>query len=144
MTPFAYAHVKRRIASVMLVFWLFTLGAGWANACILQERSTHLHADSAAQAGASTVSAGYVGALADHGGDSPSGKAPCLKACDDSSQSLIKWSSGIALLDLSMAPPTVLAWSVSAVALDSARTGHIGHPPRAGIPLRTRYSRLTL
>lgn len=144
MPPFAYSRIKRRIASVMLVFWLFALGAGWANACILQERGTHLHPDETAHAGTSTASAGHVGVLGDHEADSSSGKAPCLKACDDSSKSLVKWSSGISLIDLTMAPPTVLAWSVSEVALDSARTGHVEHRPRAGLPMRTRYSRLAL
>lgn len=142
MTPFANSRIKRRIASVMVVFWLFALGAGWANACLLQERNTHQHADVESHVGMPTVSTGHVGILGDHEADSAPGKAPCLKVCDESSQSVVKWSSGIDLLN--MASPSIVAWSVFVTAFDSPRRGHVERPARAGLPLRTRYSRLAL
>ena len=76
MTSFTNTSIKRRIASVMLVFWLFALGAGWANACILQERGTHLHPAATAHTGTPTVSAGQVGVLDDHEADTSPGNAP--------------------------------------------------------------------
>ncbi|MEO5732409.1 MAG: hypothetical protein ABIQ87_01810 [Rubrivivax sp.] len=142
MTPFANSRIKRRIAPVMVVFWLFALGAGWANACLLQERNAHQHADVESHVGTPIVSAGHVGALGDHEADPAPGKAPCLKVCDESSQSLVKWPSALELPNL--APPTVVAWSVSVAALDSPRPGHVERRARAGLPLRTRYSRLAL
>lgn len=143
MTLFASSRIKRRIASVMLVFWPFALGAAWANACSLQERGTHLHPDAAAHAETPAVSAGHVGVLDDHDTDSP-GKAACLKACDDGSQSIVKWQASFGLLDLAMVPPTWMAWTPRAIELDAPRTTHVEHPARAVLPLRTRYSRLAL
>ncbi len=144
MTLFANSSIKRRIASVMLVFWPFALGAAWANACSLQERATHLHPDAAAHAGIPTVSAGHVEGLHDHGAASSPEKAACLKACDDGSQSIVKWQASSDRLDLAMVPPTWMAWTPKVAALDAPRIVHFEHPARAGLPLRTRYSRLAL
>lgn len=144
MTAFTKARRKRRIASVMLVFWLFALGAGWANACVLQARGTHGHSADAVAAGAPMVSPGHVGVVDDHSADSSPGKAPCLKVCDDSTESLVKWQSGIDLPDLAMLPPVALPWPMSVAALDAPQAARIEHPARAGLPLRTRYSRLAL
>ncbi len=144
MTPFTNSGFKRRIASLMLVFWLFALGAGWANACALQDRGTHVHSDAQVAAGAPTVSPGHVGVVDDHTVDSSPGKAPCLKMCDDSSQSLVKWQSGIDLLGLAMLPPTAMQWSGSVAGLDTLETARIERPACADLPLRTRYSRLAL
>ena len=144
MTLFTNSSIKRRIASVMLVFWLFALGSAWANACVLQERGTHSHPDATAHAGTHSVSAGHVGVLDDHGASSSPGKAPCLKVCDDSSQSLVKWQSGIDLLNLAIAPPAAMTWSAPVdafVAPRPAKTERFAHAER---PLRTRFSRLTL
>ncbi len=143
MMLFANSRIKRRIASVMLVFWLFALDAAWANACNLQERGTHLHPDVAAHAGTPTVSAGHVVVLDDHGADSSPGKAACLKACDDGSQSIVKWQASFDRLDLAMVPPTWMAWTPTIIALDAPRITRV-EPARAGLPLRTRYSRLAL
>lgn len=144
MTLFANSRIKRRIASVMLGFWLFSLGAAWANACSLQERGTHLHQDAAAHAGTPTVSVGHVEILDDHRPNSSPGEAACLKACDDGSQSIVKWQASFDRLDLAMVPPTWMAWTPKVAALDAPRIVHFEHPARAGLPLRTRYSRLAL
>ena len=144
MTPFTNARRKRRITSVMLAFWLFALGVGWAHACVLQERGTHLHTAAAVAAGAPAVSAGHVGVVDDHSADSSLANAPCLKACDDSSQGLVKWPSGMDLPDLAMLPPPAMAWSASVASLDALQAARVEHPARAALPLRTRYSRLAL
>ena len=144
MALFKYAPSKRRIASVMLVFWLFALGAAWANACTLQERGTHVHTATAVAAGAPAVSAGHVGVVDDHSTDSSPGQAPCLKVCEDTSQSLVKWPSGIDLPALAMQAPITLTWSALVSALDAPQPAPIRHSSRAGPPLRTLYSRLAL
>ena len=92
MSRFAPAHLKRRMAGAMLVFWLFALGAGWANACVLQARMTHLHPAGAATE-AATVAAGHVGASFDHADDLSAGQGPCLKDCDERSRSVVKSAS---------------------------------------------------
>lgn len=144
MTLFTNSRIQRRIVSVTLVFWLLALGAAWANACSLQERGTHLHPDTVAHAGTPTVSAGHVGVLDDHDAESSPGKAACLKACDDGSQSIVKGQAGLDLLELAMVPPTWMAWTPKVIALDASRTTHVKYSARAGQPLRTRYSRLAL
>ncbi|MEO7850806.1 MAG: hypothetical protein ABIR94_00955 [Rubrivivax sp.] len=144
MTHVTNPHIKRRIASVMLVFWLFALGAGWANACVLQERGTHAHSAEVVATGAPEVSAGHVGVVDDHIAGSSPGKASCLKVCDDSSRSLVKWQSGVDLPDLAVLPPAVMRWSALVSAPDAPQPAGIEHPARAGLPLRTIYSRLAL
>lgn len=144
MTLFANSRITRRIASVMLVFWLFALGAAWANACSLQKRGAHMHPDSAAHAGTPTVSAGHAGFLDDPGAGPSLGKAACLKACDDGAQSIVKGQGSLDLLDLAMVPPAWIARTPKVAGLDAARIANFEHPARAGPPLRTRYSRLAL
>lgn len=144
MTLFANSRITRRIASVMMVFWLFALGAAWANACGLQERGPHLHPDAAAHPGTPTFSARHVEVPDDHGADSSPEKAACLKACDDGSQSIVKWQASFDRLDLAMVPPTWMAWTSKVAALNGPSIVHFEIPARAGLPLRTRYSRLAL
>jgi hypothetical protein len=140
MTRFTNADFKHRIASVMLMFWLFALSAGWANACILQDRGTHLHTS-----GASTnVSPGHVGAVSDLDENHAPGNAPCLKVCDDSSQGLVKWKSDVDLSDLTMLQPAAMRWPALVGALDAPLAARIEFPARADLPLRIRYSRLAL
>lgn len=144
MTLFRNSRSKRSLAATMLVFWLFALGAAWANACPLQDRWTHLDAASAAVAATPAAALGQVGVLDHHPADHSSGKAPCLKACDERSQSIVKWQSSIDLLDLAMAAPTGIAWTATNAVLDAARPARVEHPARAYLPVRTRYSRLAL
>ncbi|MEP7282480.1 MAG: hypothetical protein ABI696_10925 [Rubrivivax sp.] len=144
MTLFTNARSKRRIASVMLVFWLFALGAGWANACVLQERSTHAHTAQAVAAGAPTVSPGHVGVVDDHTADSSPGMAPCLKVCDDSSRSLVKSQLGTDPPNAVTLTTAAAPWPVMNRALDAPRPARIQHTAHAGPPLRIIYSRLAL
>ena len=144
MTLFTMPHFKRRFASVMLVLWVFALGTAWANACLLQDRTTHLDPSTVAIAGPPVVSPGHVGVLASHAQGQSSGEAPCLTLCDDGSQSLVKWQPGMELPDMAMPPPFAMAWSESVAALDAQQPVRIERPARADLPLRTRYVRLAL
>jgi len=144
MTPFQTFRLKRRFASVMLVAWVFALGAAWANACLLQDRTTHLDPSLVATAGPPAVSPGHAGMQPDHAQGQSPGETPCLKVCDDASQSLIKWQPGIELPDMAMLPPFAMASPGSVAALDARHPVRIEHPARQSLPLRTRYVRLAL
>ncbi len=144
MTLFRTARLKRRFASAMLVFWVFALGAAWANACLLQDRTTHLDPSFAAAAELPAVSPGHMGVLANHAQVPSPGEAPCLKVCDDASQSLVKWQAGMELPDMAMLPTFAMAWPDSVAALDARQPVRIEPLARTGLPLRTRYVRLAL
>lgn len=144
MTLFRNPQIKRLFASAMLVFWVFALGVGWANACLLQDRTTHLEASTVATVEAPAVSSGHVGGLTSHAQDPTPGQSPCLKVCDDGSQSPVKWQSGIELPDMAMLPPFAMPWSASVAALDAPQSVRLERQARAEMPLRTRYVRLAL
>jgi hypothetical protein len=144
MMSFTNAINKRRIASVMLVFWLFAPGVGWAHARILKERATHLHPDAAEHTGMQTIPAGHAVVMDAHEADTSAGKAPCLKVYGDESKSIVKWHASF-FLDVAMVPPTGMHWPATVAALDApVRIVPVGQSPRTDPPLRTRYSRLAL
>ena len=144
MTLFTIPNFKRRFASVMLVLWVLALGASWANACLLQDRTTHFDPSTVAIAGSSIVSPGHVGVLASHAQDPSPGEAPCLKVCDDGSQSLVKWQAGMELPNAAMLPSFTMARLVSVAARDARQPVRFERPARTGLPLRTRFVRLAL
>jgi hypothetical protein len=144
MTLFRTRRLKRCFVSAMLVFWVFALGTAWANACLLQDRTTHRDPSTVASGKSPVVSPGHVGVLASHAQIPSPGQAPCLKACDDASQSLVKWQSGMELPDMIMLPPFAMPRSVSVAALDAPQSVRLGRYAREDLPLRTRYVRLAL
>ncbi len=147
MIRFTNTRTKRRTAFTVLLVWLFAITASWASACVLQERNTHLHGAVDAQtlsAQAPLVSTGHLGADADHPENAGAAKSACLKFCGDGSQSLVKLTAAIDLLDLPMAPPVALAWTTHQAAAAPARAWLELPAPSPGLPLRTRFSRLAL
>lgn len=151
MNPLPNQRSRRRNAFAMLALWLFALSAGWANACLLQQRGTHAHEASgnvAVTAHEVVVLAGHIGADSAHddegAGARGAGKA-CLKVCDDGTQVVVKAPSSFDLSDIAMAPPVATIWVSQAAALLPA-PWELGAaaPPGVGPPLRTRYSRLAL
>lgn len=141
---------RRRTALAMLALWLFAMSAGWANACLMEQRGTHAHAASSNAAVAAhevVVLAGHIGADSAHdeedGSASPAGKA-CLKVCDDGTQVVVKLPSGFDPADVTMAPP-VATIRVSQTAAPATAPAQLEAASRGvGPPLRTRYSRLAL
>ena len=128
----------------MLMVWLFALGAAWANACVLQDRTTHLDPSFVGTAAFLAVSPGHFGVLASHVQNPSPNEAPCLKVCDDTSQSLVKWQFGVDLPGMAMLPSFTMAWSESVASLDALQPVRVEYPTQVALPLRTRYSRLTL
>jgi len=143
---------RRRTVFAMLAVWLFALGAGWANACLLQQRGTHAHgaSDGAVVAGHTVVVlAGHIGADSAHddegSGASPAAGKACQKVCDDGTQTVVKVAPSFDLTDVAMAPPVATLWTTLVAALAPAASAQgVAASPGVGPPLRTRYSRLAL
>ena len=144
MTLIWTPRLKRRFALAMLAFWVFALGAAWANACLLQARTTYLDPSFFATAGERAVLPGNVGVLAGQAQNQSPGEAPCLKLCDEGSQVIVKWQSSNDLTKLSMLPPATMQASMTFVAFHAPQPVAIARSVRADLPLRTRYMRLTL
>ena len=147
MSLFPSSLTKRRTVYTLLLVWFFALGSGWANACLLQERETHLHGPSdeaSLTAHAPRVSPGHVGVDSDHAENAVLAKSACLKVCGDDSQTIVKLASSVDLANVAMAPPTVLAWADPLAAAEQANAWLEWATPPPGVPLRTRFSRLAL
>ena len=147
MSLFPSSLTKRRTVYTLLLVWFFALGSGWANACLLQERETHLHGpseDASSTAHASRVSPGHVGVDSDHAENAGPAKSACLKVCGDDTQTIVKLVSSVDLASIAMAPPTVLAWAEPLATAEQADAWLEWAPPPPGVPLRTRFSRLAL
>lgn len=147
MIRFTSSRTKRRTAFAVLLVWLFAITASWANACVLQERNTHLHGSVDPQtlsARAPLVSTGHLGADADHPETTGAAKSTCLKFCGDGAQTLVTVNPGFDLLDLPMAPPLALAWTTRQAAAAPVSAWLELPAPSPGLPLRTRFSRLAL
>jgi hypothetical protein len=131
---------RRRVTLVVLLVWLFGVTAGVANACLLEAREGHHHGSPEAD----EMSIGTVGAIANHGHGSEASKAPCLKFCDDGSNSLVKQQAAFDLTDPGHAPFAVSVWPVvTSAASPLVRESTLRRPP-PGPPIRVRFSRLLL
>jgi hypothetical protein len=147
MKPFSNTRAKRNTAFAVLLVWLFALASGVANACLLEVRATHGHGaatGTSETAVANGISAGHVGVVAEHDAAPDSSKAPCLKVCDDGSQSVVKQQI---TFDLSPPGPALLvafAWAAAIPVASAPRRMDDLQPSTPGLPLRVRYSRLAL
>ena len=136
MNFFAPTRSKRNIALALLVVWLFALGSGVANACLLQTHEVHLH-ESAQLADEPTTNLG-------HHGEADNTKESCLKVCDDGTRSLVKVPSDTG--DINPGPVSLLTtlWTGSAREITALRRRDDLAIPITGPPLRVRYSQLAL
>jgi len=147
MKLFSNTRTKRSTAWMMLLVWVFALASGMANACLLEVRGTHEHAaeiDASHGTDQAAVEAGHVGSVADRDDDSHASKAPCIKACDDGSLSLLKQIPGLDLTDPGIAFAVTLTWPVAVPVVSAQRRTDDLRPPRSGPPIRVRFSRLAL
>lgn len=147
MTSASNTRTKRSTVIAVLVTWLLALSAGWVNACLLQDRGTHLHGGSnhpSLAAESPSVFAGHRGAVPAHDENAGTSMSPCLKVCADASQSLIRTLTVFDLTDSGLAPPMVPTWAPHTPAAPTPRaTSDVGLA-FSGPPLRIRYSRLAL
>ena len=147
MKLFSNTRAKRNTAFVVLLVWLFALASGVANACLVEARVTHSHVATAGYSGtahASAILPGHAGAVAGHDYDSYTAKEPCLKVCDDGSQSLPKQDLTVAQTDPGPAPLVAVLWSAVAPVVSVLRRMDAIQPATPGLPIRVRYLRLTL
>ena len=148
MKFFSNTSTQRRTAFAVLLVWLFALASGVANACLLSVAETHSVAMAVAlpkTAPAPVELAGHLKAHAGHGDDSNSSKAPCLKVCDEGSQSLPKVQAAVDQTDPGPAPLVAILWTASAPVVELPhRLLDDRQISIAGPPLRVRYSRLAL
>lgn len=71
-------------------------------------------------------------------------KAPCLKACDDGSNSLPKQDFAFAQVDPGPAPLVAVLWAAARPVVSTSRRMDDLQPASPELPIRVRYSRLAL
>lgn len=148
MKPVSRTQAKRSSTFLVLFVWLFALASGVANACLLEVRGTHSHGapvtHSSAAKATLEISAGHAGVIASHNAGAQASKAACLKVCDDDSQSLPKQPASFDLADPGLGLFVAAVWT--AAMRDDPASSRANDPgqPVSRLPLRTRFSRLTL
>ena len=139
---------RRNTVCMVLLVWLFALISGVVNACLLETRETHSHvvaAESFETAQTLVIVPGHAGAVADRNSVGESHpKAPCLKVCDDSSRSFPNQ-----ILTLAHAGPSpelfvMVLWSTTAPVVITLNQIDDEQPATPGLPIRVRFSRLTI
>ena len=147
MKLFLNTRARRNATFMVLLVWLFALASGVANACMLEAREPHSHIATAEYSEAAHVPAilpGHAGAAFDHDDGSHTAKAPCLKVCDDGSQSMPKPDLKVAQPDPGPAPLVAVLWTPAMpVILALGRVDDM-QPATAGLPIRVRFSQLAL
>lgn len=111
----------RRTAFMVLLLWLFALGSGLANACLIQtdksqaygHGSLGMHSPTAAPRHA--ISVAREDTIRDHDSELDRSKSQCLKICDDGSQSLPKQRVSVDLTHPVLAPLPAVAWITAAL-----------------------------
>lgn len=145
MTLTASRHRKRSIAFTMLLVWVFALLSGVANACLTEPRGEPTHGGTHAperEHAAKVAAHPHAADQAKH--DEHPDKAPCQKACDASSQTLLKQLPKRDTPDLQVVALPIYAQATfhwAPVAL--VRAARAAVPPLSRPP-RVQFSRLAL
>ncbi|MBC7954680.1 MAG: hypothetical protein H7Y33_02255 [Cytophagales bacterium] len=145
--PFFFSPLaKRSTAFVVLLVWIFALGSGVANACLLEAPGQHSRATSGSERHdhAPDALAAHSHEAAVHDDDPGTSKESCLKACDDGSHTLLKAYAALDHADPGSAPLVTTLWATGVpVVLGFSRVDGL-QVPIVGPPFRVRYSRLAL
>ena len=148
MNPRFNVRAKRSTALAMLLAWAFALVSGTANACLLEVRDAYHERFAVAHSAASDVGhespTGNALTVASRHSGSDTTKAPCLKVCDDVSQSLLKVNSIFDPTYPGQAPFVTVPWTAAIPVISAPRRTNDPWPPPLGLPLRLRFSRLAL
>ena len=148
MKRFLNSRIKHTTTALVLIAWLFALASGIANACLLEEaRGTHSHAAGIEKSPHTHAATELPEQTTDSEGDtdqSPAAKALCLDACDDRTHALPKQDASLDQPQL--APVTVIAivWLATQPIESVVRLERDNHVGPFDVPIRVRYSRLTL
>ena len=137
MKFFTRSTTRRNAASFMLSLWLFVLGSGFANACLLEAPDHGGHQPSSE----SSHSGGHAAAPA-HDGE-PNSRAPCLKACDEGAQAL-QSSNGVESVDPGAPPLAAVLWTTPTLLPVHHWSGFDDPPLLSDPPARITYSRWAL
>jgi hypothetical protein len=142
-------HQPRRIATVMLLVWLFASFASWANACLVQPSAAAADAREHRQgSGASEHPGGDPHAAAQTQGTDPPDPArqACASFCE-TGQSIVAKAQpfkGDMGSDATMPPPAALVgWPAFTAGQTAPRWRPLAAPPPPGPPVAIAYLRLT-
>ncbi|MFW2355186.1 hypothetical protein [Hydrogenophaga sp.] len=134
-----YRHSLRHATWMILTVWLFALGAGVANACLLNQSNSGSHSSFAAMPQDVPV------AQTHHGEKSDPDDAGCLKFCDEASLAITKVDqpitdgSPVSVGVLYRASgPTIASATAVQVRVHATRPAHLA------LPIAARPHRLTL
>jgi len=150
MKRFLNKRTKHSTTALVLIAWLFALASGIVNACLPEQAlGTHSHAyaadiEESPHAHAYTEVSEQATDIEGDADQSPVTKALCLDACDERTHYLPKQDASLDHPDL--APLTVVAiiWIASQPIALAVRLEPDKDADPFGIPIRLRYSRLTL
>ena len=143
-------RTRRNTACTMLLVWLFALASGLANACLLEAHGVRDHGSALLQPSGTGTSPGMAGGHAegltygDADADTRLAKVSCLKACDDSSQTLLKHVSSVDLADPGLAPVVAAAWAAEVRTAAALGRAHDFRLLERAPPIRVLFSRLAL
>ena len=150
MNRFLNSRVKRTTTAITLFVWLFGLASGIANACSLEEtRGTRAHShvaglEESPHSHGVTERSAQAADIDDDIDASPTFKSLCLDACDERTNTLPK--QDVSLDPPLLAPLAVIAivWIANQPIVSTVRLDRDNHADPFGIPIRVRFSRLTL
>ena len=141
-------RTKHATTVLVLIAWLFALASGMANACLLEKaRGIHSPAagsDQLPHPHAATTPSEQANEVEGDADQSPEAKALCLHACDERTHCLPKQDSSQSQPDLVALTDFVVVWVASQSIASQVHVEPESHADPFGIPIRLRYSRLTL
>ncbi len=143
-------RTKRMTTALTLFVWLFGLASGIANACSLDEAlGTHAHShvaglEESLHSHAVTEPSAQATDNDDDIDASPTFKALCLDACDERMNTLPKQDASLDLPLLGPLAVIAFVWIANQPVVSTVRLDRDNHADPFGIPIRVRYSRLTL
>ena len=133
---------------IVLITWLFALASGIANACLLEgPGGTHSHAAGVEQSPHSHAHAGIPEQATDNADVSEQSaptKALCLDACDDRAHAMVKQDTVVDQPHFSLLTIIAFVWLAAQPMESAERTERHNRADVSDVPIRVRYSRLTL